>query len=342
MLHRVYHVVFILYGSASVSGIFSRIKMRILPFLILFLFCCFHSLAQFPGAAGQPGSTAIAHDSACFIAWANRAIVQRGSVNCADSNSISASFGEDSFCIGPADNFVVSLGDGGTAIMFFEIPISDGPGADFAIFENAFGDQFLELAFVEVSSDGKNFYRFPAISLLQDTVQIGPYDYKGQPELLHNLAGKYRAMFGTPFDLAELKDIPGLDIQNIIAVKVIDVKGAVRVPCGSLDSRGHFINDPWPTPFANGGFDLDAVGIINSKVNLANSTTLQPHPNPATSGSIITVPGAKQISIYTLQGMLAAQYINTTTFHTADIPAGIYLIESSNATQNSYSKLIIQ
>ena len=31
------------------------------------------------------------------------------------------------------------------------------------------------------------------------------------------------------------------------------------------DSQGHQINDPWPTNFPTGGFDLDAVGVINEK-----------------------------------------------------------------------------
>ena len=29
------------------------------------------------------------------------------------------------------------------------------------------------------------------------------------------------------------------------------------------DSKENMINDPWPTPFASSGFDLDAVGVIN-------------------------------------------------------------------------------
>jgi hypothetical protein len=33
----------------------------------------------------------------------------------------------------------------------------------------------------------------------------------------------------------------------------------------SCDSQGHQINDPWPTPFPTGGFDLDAVGVIHQK-----------------------------------------------------------------------------
>ena len=63
----------------------------------------------------------------------------------------------------------VSLGDGGTVVLTFPQPIGDVPGPDFAVFENGFkafdNSFFLELAHVEVSSDGVNFYRFPSSSL---------------------------------------------------------------------------------------------------------------------------------------------------------------------------------
>ena len=49
-------------------------------------------------------------------------------------------------------------GDAGVAVMTFECPIADGPGYDFAVFENGFAPNpsepnimFLELAFVEAA-----------------------------------------------------------------------------------------------------------------------------------------------------------------------------------------------
>ena len=92
------------------------------------------------------------------------------------SQSPFASFGSAASALGPADAYdfgtglpstspttVVSLGDGGSITLTFAHPLSDGTGPDLAVFENAFNDTFLELAFVEVSSDGANFVRFPAI-----------------------------------------------------------------------------------------------------------------------------------------------------------------------------------
>ncbi len=259
--------------------------------MIRFLFSSFILLlfkpacqAQFAPAAGHAGSTAIYKDSTIFSAWATACQLNRGYQNIADKSLGKASVGDSSLALGKAgENGVVSLGDGGSAILSFKNPIKNGPGYDFAIFENTFVDSFLELAFVEVSSDGINYVRFPATSNTQDTLQTGGFGYT-QPTSLNNLAGKYRAMYGTPFDLQELSNIPNLNINAITHVKIIDVVGSIQNQWSSMDQFNHKINDPWPTPFASCGFDLDAVGVIHSrssnliKIELVN---LVVYPNPA-------------------------------------------------------------
>ena len=136
--------------------------------VVLFLIqSCFFAKAQYPPAAGQAGSTAVPHDSACFIDWAISCNIVRGFVNISDTtivvaSSNCASYGAEADVAGIADNVVVSLGDSGIADVFFSVPLADGNGFDFAVFENPLNDSFLELAFVEVSSDGINFFRIPA------------------------------------------------------------------------------------------------------------------------------------------------------------------------------------
>src|SRR5690554_1645811 len=104
--------------------------------------------------------------------------------------------GMDSFAIGEASVSVVSLGNGGSAVLSFENPIKNGEGPDFAVFENGFVDPendtvaFLELAFVEVSSDGAHFVRFPAISAIQTDTQILNSSFS-DARFYHNLAGKH-------------------------------------------------------------------------------------------------------------------------------------------------------
>src|SRR3954451_22815791 len=115
-------------------------------------------------AAGQPGATAISRDDPQIIAWGSAvAELVRGPQQIGDSELGDATAGTAAFALGPSDATtsspfpVVSLGDGGWLTMNFAQPITNGTGADFVVFENGFSDTFLELAFVEVSSDGVNF-----------------------------------------------------------------------------------------------------------------------------------------------------------------------------------------
>ncbi len=234
----------------------------------------------FPPAAGSVGSDAIISTDPRFSFWATAAVVTRGPWDIDPAfieNSYLASFGRDSAATGPPDatlNYVyipnsglgpvVSLGDGGNASLTFNSPIGDVPGPDFAVFENSFTNFFLELAHVEVSSDGINFYRFPSTSLT--TFAPDPEDQtSANPTDIRNLAGKYVAGYGTPFDLAELRILyPTLDIQRITHVRVVDVIGTSDPLYGSRDFAGRIVADPYPTLYSTGGFDLDAVGAFTA------------------------------------------------------------------------------
>jgi hypothetical protein len=231
----------------------------------LTIFAAATSDGQFAPAAGKAGSTAIKADSSCFVNWASECTVKRGlaQINLADSGY--ASVGTSNAAIGPAlKNGVVSLGDGGSAVLYFNPAIEDQEGFDFAIFENAFLDTFLEFAHVEVSNDKINWIRFPSVSLTPSNKQVEPFGYT-YPEHISNLAGKYKMPYGVPFDLAELKDSQYYQ-TTFQYVRITDVVGSINSALGSKDSKGNMINDPWPTPFVSSGFDLDAVGVINQSL----------------------------------------------------------------------------
>lgn len=223
----------------------------------------------FAPAAGQPGSDAISASDIRFSTWASAVIIERGPTEIGFPESSLASYGIDDDALGPADATpespysVVSLGDGGTATLEFTQPFGDAPGPDFAVFENSFSDSFLELAHVEVSSDGVSFFRFPSTSLTASGTELGEGGAV-DPSDVHNLAGKYLAGFGTPFDLAELRSAsPLLDIQRITHVRLIDAVGSNDPAFASFDSLGNKVVDPYPTPYFSGGFDLDAVGAFH-------------------------------------------------------------------------------
>ena len=219
--------------------------------------------------AGPYALAPVSEDSTSIVGWASGyQDLVRGPFDITHPGDGNASHGSGSEALGHADASanqsltVVSLGDGGHITLTFDRTIANGPGPDFAVFENGFDDSFLELAVVEVSSGGA-FVRFRAVSLTQATTQIGSEPNAIDPTNLNNLAGKYSVGLGTPFDLAELAGTPGLDINNITQIRITDVVGSINPAYGTLDSLGNLINDPWPTPYATGGFDLDAVGVLN-------------------------------------------------------------------------------
>lgn len=260
-------------------------------FLLLTIFCCVSVLcrAQYPPQAGVAGSTAISVSGGSFVAWATGCNIYRGFEDIADQSLGFVTGGDSSLALGPMDHAIVSLGDSGVAVLTFDAPIYNGPGADFAVFENGFAnpnnaeEAFLELAFVEVSSDGVNYFRFPANSLTPTTTQIPAAGVYTNALYLNNLAGKYIGGYGTPFDLQELAGISGLDINHITHVRLVDVIGSVGAHA-SLDSSGRAINDPYPTAFATGGFDLDAVGVIHQLstgiTEVSDKVAVHIYPNP--------------------------------------------------------------
>lgn len=286
--------------------------------------------AQFAGAAGQPGSSAIAKDSSIIVSWARTCTVERGLINITNPFQGLASTGTELDAIGPADqSSVISLGDSGIAILTFDHPIFNGPGPDFAVFENAFNDSFLELGYVEISSDGINYFRFPSTSLVQNSVQIGPFDQLGSPVKLNNLAGKYRSGYGTPFDLQEMTTIVGLDIDAITHVKIVDVIGSINPSYGTEDQFGNLINDPFPTTFPSGGFDLDAVGVchmqfINS-ISESDLIEVNLYPNPIENQLKIEIDENhfSSIEIIDNQGLIVL-FGSNKVINTSNLPAGMY------------------
>lgn len=250
------------------------------------------NLFPFAPQATISGSTAVIKTDASIKGWATQCTIEQGWLDIADKSQGKVNFGEGANATGIADNSLVCLGDSGTAVLTFNNVIYNGAGADFVVFENGFANSanpeeaFLEYAFVEVSSDGINYTRFPAVSL-SDTVQMPMSGRYTNTRAIHNLAGKYVGNYGTPFDLDELAGTPGLDINNITHIRLVDVVGSIGTH-GQVDKNGRKINDPYPTPISTGGFDLDAVGAMylkwpSSVPTVASDMNLQVFPNPVSN-----------------------------------------------------------
>lgn len=173
--------------------------------------------------------------------------------------------------------------------------IRDVQGYDFVIFENGFtssfqtgggsieGEMLSELAYVEVSSDGVNFARFPAVSLTAGPV--GPYGTIDVTDV-YNLAGKhpnaYGVCTGTPFDLKKISGTPAVveglvNLNNISFVRLVDIPGSGDFTDRAVEhidptsgaewdyyDGNHAIYDAWVTT-GSGGLDIEAVGVLKSQ-----------------------------------------------------------------------------
>ncbi len=307
--------------------------MKKISLLILSIITCQIAFSQFAPPAGQEGSTAIAADSSLIKSWANQVEIIRGYQNIADTASGFASYGSPNDATGAADNKVVSLGDGGIAIYTLDEPINNVSGYDFAVFENSFSDEFLELAFVEVSSDGETYVRFPAISNTPTETQVDGFGVVDATKI-HNFAGKYRALFGTPFDLSDLKDSTNVDINHITHIKIIDVVGTINPEYATYDSNGNIVNDPYPTSFYSSGYDLDALAILNPSdgdgVEEVTTVNVSIKPNPVVKDLLIDSPTTFRYQLYNSNGLLVSEsHIQKNNYHInmQDYTSGVYFLK---------------
>ncbi len=235
--------------------------------------------AGVPGFVGPSGDGVVAADNylnPVFKGWVSSV------VSYTPSPGVDSIWQSTAAAVGPVTgNYadVVSLGDltaqqitdgvsPGQIVLSFSNAITNGAGADFAVFENVLGggtSAFCELAYVEVSGDGISYARFPSVSLTPGAVNaFGWMD----PTNVHNLAGKHSngngKSWGTPFDLADLAAdalVQGgeIDLTNIRYVRLVDIPGTGYFK----DSLGNPIYDPSVT-VGSGGLDLEAVGVINA------------------------------------------------------------------------------
>ena len=194
-----------------------------------------------------------------------------------------------------ADKIATGVQPGRITLYFADAnQIQDVNGYDFVIFENAFvaedsnemhgyvmGHIFAELGYVEVSTDGVYFARFPSVSLTAGLV--GDYGTIDQTDA-HNLAGIHPnadgLCFGTPFDLIELANEPNVtngfvNLDDIRYVKIIDIPGSgdfndsawqfidpQTYPNWDFYDTNHPVYDCWVT-YGSGGFDLEAIGVLH-------------------------------------------------------------------------------
>jgi len=304
--------------------------------------------AQYAPEVGVIGSTAIKADSTIIVNWANSVLdLTRGYQNIANGIPYTTN-GEAINALGSTQlgGSLISLGDSGVITLGFEYPIKNGPGHDFAVFENSFSNTFLELAHIEVSTNGIDFIRLPSVSLTQTSIQVGGFG-NTDPTKLYNLAGKYKAGYGTPFDLEDIIDSTGINLDSINYVRVIDVIGTLNAVYANYDSQGNIINDPYPTNFSAGGFDLDAIAVINENKFLdVSENELELHtiyPNPSKGNITINSKVDSEIDIISINGQIINHFkvLKNSNLSINNLKAGIYLIRFNSDKKNIIKKIIV-
>ena len=307
---------------------------------------------NFAPQVGFESTTAIHKDDAIFIDWANSVTITRGYKDIAIPNNGLVDYGVSSNAIGEANLSIVSLGDGGEAILSFNQSITNGNGADFAVFENGFLEDeeselaFLELAYVEVSTDGVDYVRFPSVSENQIDTQIDGFGYMNA-RYIYNFAGKYIQNYGTPFDLSELILLVNgttVDLDNINFIKLVDVVGTIDANFATHDNGNNIVNDPYPSNFSSGGFDLNAIGVINNtttnSINKSEVISFSIYPNPVKESlTIITKNTINLVEIYSMQGKLLFS-INTNHVNVDFLANGIYLVSVETEMGKTSAKFI--
>lgn len=184
---------------------------------------------------------------------------------------------------------VYQLGLQGEVVLRLEAAAEDGPGADLAVYENPFlviggspSDTWSECLFVEVSTNGADWARFPTRYSGPPGPHAGP-----QGQMVGVQAEWFRGFAGvTPvaanpgagiqpydvvpaggdlFDLAELSDHPlvlsdDIDLNRIRYVKLIDVVGGL-----DSDDLGTPVWDAGDPAFSTA--DVDAICALNNEEN---------------------------------------------------------------------------
>ncbi|WP_404368752.1 cell surface protein [Corallococcus coralloides] len=140
---------------------------------------------------------------------------------------------------------VLSLGSNGVIVLeFTDIAVTDGPGVDLLVFENAFikptGKPFAETGVVAVSDDGVTWHEFPCASSdvannfpgCAGVTPVYSHPDNGIPATDPAVAG------GDGFDLAAV----GLTRARFVRIRDSGANGYAGT---------------------SGGFDLDAVAVVN-------------------------------------------------------------------------------
>ncbi len=210
---------------------------------------------------------------------------------------------------------LLSLGTGGSIVLRFDPPLTDGAGPDLTVFENAMlvgeeGDTFIEAGILAFSEDGAEWIEYPFDAQSFDGLAgVTPTCGSCNP-LDPGQSG------GDTFDLA----LTGLSSAGY--VRITDASDRV--------------NDDGTS------FDLDALAALHQATSVLNPAPAKTRPSlfagPNPSHGILALklprPGRWQLELYNLQGACVARFQSFSRDTRLDLSSrglasGLYLLRAS-------------
>ena len=143
-----------------------------------------------------------------------------------------------------------------------------------------------------------------------------------------------------------LSGVAGLDINRVTQIKIIDVVGCIQPAFATRDSKDNIINDPWPTPFNTGGFDLDAVGVLHFTYSTEGQSVFL-FPNPVSDNVTINILSGTifDLVIHDISGKTVwkkEKVKNNSTLNLGFLSSGIYFCTFTLENGNREIRKIIR
>lgn len=214
---------------------------------------------------------------------------------------------------------VCSIGLGGDIVLGFSgHAVTDGPGIDLVVYENAFrygsGRVYAEPAVVQVSTDGRTWTPFPCDSVtLHGCAGVTPTD----PRLPNG--------GGDGFDLA------AIGVDSVRWIRITDITQSV------LDRPDHAFYDPTLS-----GFDLDAVVALHGVAVVdAPQCAFDAAAELLTVGLPPGVPGV--LRVFDLRGTLLLQrhvQDGLTDIDGTALPVGYLLVHVVTPTSTHVARIL--
>ena len=142
-------------------------------------------------------------------------------------------------------------------------------------------------------------------------------------------------------------------------MRIVDEVGCIQDEYPTNDSHGNKVNDPWNTPFASSGFDLDGVGVIHQLATgvdelFAAQLNMQLFPNPAqqqtrlrfslnaTDRVRLTITDATGRTVHTTVDAARMAGTHDLPLDLSDLRVGLYFVTIITTEGRASRPLIVQ